>query len=57
LKIAGRLHDLRESPGNRLMALKGYRAGRYNIRINDRFHVCFRWTLRGAEVVEIGDYH
>jgi toxin HigB-1 len=57
LEIAGRLDDLRIPPGNRLEALKGERAGQYSIRINDKFRVCFRWTNRGAENVEIVDYH
>jgi len=57
LQIAGRLEDLRAPPGNRLEALRGDRAGQYSIRINDQFRVCFRWTDRGAEDVEIVDYH
>jgi len=57
LEIAGRLEDLRVPPGNRLESLKGDRAGQYSIRINDQFRVCFRWTDRGAEDVEIVDYH
>ena len=43
--------------GNRLEALQGSRAGRYSIRINDQFRLCFRWTAAGAEEVEIVDYH
>lgn len=57
LQIAGRLEDLRVPPGNRLEALKGDRAGQHSIRVNDRFRVCFRWTVAGAEDVEIVDYH
>lgn len=57
LEIAGRLADLRIPPGNRLEALKGDRAGQYSIRINERFRLCFRWTVAGAEDVEIVDYH
>jgi toxin HigB-1 len=57
LEIAARLDDLRMPPGNRLESLKGDRAGQYSIRINDQFRVCFRWTDRGAEDVEIVDYH
>ncbi|QBR71888.1 plasmid maintenance system killer protein [Beijerinckiaceae bacterium] len=51
------LDDLRSPPGNRLEALKGDRAGQYSIRINDRWRVCFVWTARGPEQVEIVDYH
>jgi proteic killer suppression protein len=57
LQTAARLDDLRVPPGNRLEALKGDRAGQHSIRINDRYHVCFRWTAAGAEDVEIVDYH
>ncbi|MBL6995778.1 type II toxin-antitoxin system RelE/ParE family toxin [Desulfobacula sp.] len=57
LQIANRLEDLRVPPGNRLEALKGNRAGQYSIRVNDQFRVCFRWTVAGAEDVEIVDYH
>jgi proteic killer suppression protein len=57
LEIAGRLEDLRVPPGNRLEALKGDRAGRHSIRINDQFRVCFRFTAAGAADVEIVDYH
>jgi proteic killer suppression protein len=41
----------------RLEALKGRRAHRYSIRINDQWRICFRWTVAGAEDVEIIDYH
>ena len=57
LEIAERLDDLRVPPGNRLESLRGDRIGQYSIRINDQFRVCFRWTDRGAEDVEIADYH
>ena len=57
LQIAGRLDDLRVSPGNRPEALKGDRAGQHSIRVNDQYRVCFRWTAAGAEDVEIVDYH
>ena len=51
------LQDLLVPPGNRLEALKGDRKGQHGIRINDQFRICFRWTERGAEDVEIVDYH
>lgn len=57
LDISTRLDDLRRPPGNRLEALKGNRKGQYSIRINDKYRVCFVWTERGVENVEIVDYH
>lgn len=57
LDIAGRLEDLRVPPGNRLELLKGRLAGRYSIRINDQWRLCFRWSEAGADDVEIVDYH
>ncbi len=57
LQIAGSLSDLRVPPGNRLEALRGDRTGQHSIRVNDQYRVCFRWTVAGAEDVEIVDYH
>ena len=51
------INDLRSPPGNRLEALKGDRKGWYSIRINDQWRICFKWTVAGAEDVEIVDYH
>ena len=57
LNQAVRLTDLAAPPANRLEALRGERRGQHSIRINDRYRVCFRWTERGADDVEITDYH
>lgn len=57
LAAAETLEFLRSPPGNRLEALRGDRAGSYSIRINDQFRLCFRWTAKGPEDVEIVDYH
>lgn len=54
---AAELNDLRVPPGNRLEELKGGRKGQYSVRINEQYQVCFAWTERGAERVEIVDYH
>lgn len=51
------LKDLGSPPGNRLEALRGNRSGQHSIRINDQWRICFRWTGRGAEDVEVVDYH
>ena len=57
LDAAAALQDLRVPPGNRLEALSGDRAGQHSIRINKQWRVCFVWTERGPENVEICDYH
>jgi toxin HigB-1 len=57
LDAAETLGDLRISPGNRLEKLTGDRAGRYSIRINQQWRICFRWSDAGPEDVEIVDYH
>jgi len=57
LNAAMHLEDLRVPPGNRLEALTGDRAGQHSIRINAQWRVCFIWTERGAQEVEIVDYH
>ncbi len=57
LDAAKDLNDLYEPPGNHLEALKGDLKGWHSIRINDQWRIIFRWTSRGAEEVEIIDYH
>lgn len=57
LDAASDLSDLRVPPANRLEALKGDRTGRYSIRINGQYRVCFVWTTQGPSEVEICDYH
>jgi len=49
--------ELRIPPQNRLEPLKGDRKGQWSIRINDQWHLCFRWTDGSACDVEIVDYH
>ena len=57
LNNARSLEDLRIPPANRLEALKGDRAGKYSIRINDQWRICFLWQQGDAFDVEIVDYH
>ena len=57
LNAAATLEDLRKVPGNRLEKLSGDRRGQYSLRINDRYRICFDWSEKGAENVEIVDYH
>ena len=51
------LDELRVPPGNRFEALTGDRRGKYSVRINERYRICFEWTESGPEKVEIVDYH
>ncbi len=57
LDAAPDLSSLRVPPGNRLETLKGDRIGRYSIRINDQWRICFKWSDNNAYDVEILDYH
>lgn len=51
------LNDLRIPPSNRLEALKGDRKGKFSIRINQQWRICFRWENGDAHEVVIEDYH
>ena len=51
------LHELRIPPNNKLEALSGDRKGQYSIRVNDRYRICFVWSEKGPDQVEIVDYH
>jgi proteic killer suppression protein len=57
LNQAATLAELLVFRGNRLEALSGNRLGQYSIRINDQWRICFCWTERGPQDVEIVDYH
>jgi len=51
------LNDLRVPPANRLEKLSGKRKGKYSIRINDQWRICFEWKKPDVFDVEIVDYH
>ena len=51
------LNDLRVPPSNHLERLEGDRAGRYSIRVNRQWRLCFLWTDCGIEGVEFVDDH
>ena len=59
LTAAPSLETLRALPSNRLEALGGDRKGRYSIRINRQWRICFEWPdgQSGPSQVEIVDYH
>ena len=57
LMAAEQIENLRLPPSNRLEPMLGDRLGQWSIRINLQWRLCFRWTDKGAEDVEIVDYH
>jgi toxin HigB-1 len=57
LNNAYTLIDLRIPPANRLEKLGGIRVGKYSIRINEQWRICFEWHNNTAYNVEIVDYH
>ena len=57
LDAAGKLDDLVVPAGNRLEALKGDRAGRHSIRVNDQYRITFRWESGHAYEVDVEDDH
>lgn len=57
LDAAVEVDDLRIPPSNRLEALTGDLVGKWSIRINDRWRLCFRFERGNAFDVEIVDYH
>lgn len=50
------LDDLRSPAGNRLERWTGDRSGQHSIRFNAQYRVCFVWTEKGPERVEVTDY-
>lgn len=55
--LASRLEHLQSTPGNRLHALEGNRAGQHSISVNDQWRICFRFENGDAFDVELCDYH
>lgn len=51
------LKDLKVPPGNHLERLTGNRSGQFSIRINEKYRICFTWNEKGADEVEIINYH
>lgn len=57
IDAAATIQFLRSPPGNRLEQMRGDRAGKWSIRINDQWRVCFGFEMGDAFNVEIVDYH
>ncbi|HRE51195.1 MAG TPA: type II toxin-antitoxin system RelE/ParE family toxin [Flavitalea sp.] len=49
--------DLRIPPANRLEKLAGKLKDFYSIRINDQWHIIFKWNAGNASEVAIIGYH
>lgn len=47
------IEELFQPPGNRLEK----REGKWSLRINEKYRICFRWRDGDACEVEIVDYH
>jgi proteic killer suppression protein len=56
LDAAVELNALRVPPSNRLEAIATARKGKYSIKINDQWRICFAWCFGNAYNVEIVDY-
>jgi len=57
LHAATDIDDLRMPPSNRLEALTGDLAGKWSVRVNERWRLCFRFVSGHAYDVEIVDDH
>jgi proteic killer suppression protein len=57
LDAAVDLNFLKVPPGNKLHRLSKDREGQFAIWVNSKYRLCFRWDGRGADDVEITDYH
>ena len=57
IDAAGRLDDLAVPAGNRLELLRGDRAGRHSVRVNEKYRITFRWEDGHAYQVRVEDYH
>ncbi|MBF0177034.1 MAG: type II toxin-antitoxin system RelE/ParE family toxin [Magnetococcales bacterium] len=57
IHAASRIDLLRLPPSNRLEALRGDQEGRWSIRVNDQWRICFRFVDGDAYDVEMMDHH
>lgn len=57
LNSAATVEDVRFPPSHHLERLSGNREGKWSIRINDQWRVCFGFSNGNALDVEIVDYH
>jgi len=57
LNAALELDNLRVPPNNRLEELTRDRKGKYSIRVNDPYRICFGWNAGNELEVEVVDYH
>ena len=57
INAANTVEDLLLPPSNRLEKLQGNLKGKWSIRINSQWRICFRFQNGHAFEVEIKDYH
>ena len=56
IDAASRLDDLAIPGGNRVVPLKGDKAGRHGVRVNEQYRVTFRWENGHVYEVRVEDY-
>jgi len=57
LNQARNINDLHYPPSNYLEKLHTDRKGKYSIKINAQWRICFIWDGHDADEVEIAQYH
>ena len=57
LDAAETVDDLRIPPSNNLESLSGDRRGQWSISVNHKYRICFTWSDKEANNVEIVEYH
>ena len=57
LSQARNIHDLHSPPSNHLENVRSSPNGKYSIKINDRWKICFKWEGDDAHEVEIIQSH
>jgi len=57
INAANTINDLRIPPSNHLEELRGDRKGKYSIRVNNQYRICFKEKNGEFYELELVDYH
>ena len=57
IDVVDDVNELRLPPGNELKKLHGQAEGRYQLHIDGKYRIRFRWHGKEAHDVEVGDFH